>query len=288
MRWRGGSGLVGDVRNDKLLSRVLAAGATAVTIALAGAPAAGALRLPRPPKVTNYQATLDLAGYIDVKVEQDSTGDCVPGQDVTIDFESSFELGAPRRTGITVINGAVAGGLVRNKGTASHKGTLSGYRETNYCPPSKRAELTKPSCTSHRGRLQAILGSNAEDFKRSDDLTPLVYPVNIMLSRWGGGTQDDSCRRYLSSGIRPAIRRETTELNALDTDPSALTIPIGANDKDFVRLKKGQTLRRVVTLNGACNHVLVGREAPADASASRERSKCTVRGKIYIAVKRIS
>lgn len=88
--------------------------------------------------------------------------------------------------------------------------------------------------------------------------------------------------------MRAAVKKPSSTLGVLEADPSGIVIPIRASDQDFVRLKKGQALRRVVTLNGACNHVLLGSEAPADASASRERSKCTVRGKIYIAVKRIS
>lgn len=288
MRRRGRRGLVAGVRTRKLFS--LAAAVVAIAV-LAGVPATGATRLPRLPrlpKITHYQATLDVAGHIGVKVEQDDTGECVPGQDVTIDFESSFELGTPRRTAITIANGAVVGGLVRNKGTVSHAGTLSGYRETNYCPPSRRVELTQPNCTKHTGRLQAILGTEADDVKRDDDLTPLVRPVGLSLTRWGGGTQDPSCGRYLSSGIRAAVSRPSSTLSVFDTDPSGLVIPMRATDKDFLRLRKGQTLRRVVTLNGACHHVLLGSEAPADASAARERSKCTVSGKIYIAVKRIS
>jgi hypothetical protein len=279
------------VRSRKLLSIALAAAAAA---ALAGAPLSGAAklpripRLPRAPKVTNYQATLDVAGYIGVKVERDDTAECQPGQDVTIQFDASFELGSPRRTGITIINGAVVSGVVPKRGGVTHKGELVGYRETNYCPPTRREELTEPTCTSGSGKLTAILGSNPEDFKLGDDdLVPLAYPVNLALTRLGGPTQDESCRRYLISGIRSA-RRGQSELSVFETTAAGIVVPIGASNLSFQRLKRGDTLRRVVTLNGACNHVLIGREAPADASRTGDTSKCTVTGKVYVAVKRTS
>lgn len=283
----------GRVPNRHLLSLALTVGTAAV---LVGAPATGAVKipripggLPRAPKVTHYEATLDVAGYIDVKVERDETGDCRPGQDVTIDFESSFELGRGRATAISVLNGVVASGIVSSRGGVSSKGTLSGYRETNYCPPTRKVELRAPSCTSGKGKLTAILATDADAIKQRDgEIVPLSYPVLLALSRLGGSSQDPSCGRYLTSGIRSA-RDIGADLSVFDTKASALIVPIGAHNMNFSQLKKGQWLRRVVRLNGACDHVLIGNEPPAEASRRYDRrSQCTVRGKIYVAVRRTS
>lgn len=255
-----------------------------------GVSAAGAARpripnLPRPPKVTRYDALLDVAGHIEVKVEKDDTGDCVPGRDLTIEFESSFELGGPRRTAITVMNGMVVSGLVGNRGGVSHEGTVAAYRETNYCPPARRAELPRrPTCTSGKGRLRAILGS---DVRRLDDENvPLTFPVILGLTRSGGATQDQSCRTFLD-GLESA-RDDESELNVFELSQSAIAVPIAAHNFDFSGLRTGRWLRRVVTLNGACDHVLLGRSPAADASQQRRSlSKCTVKGRIYVGVKRL-
>lgn len=241
--------------------------------------------LPRPPKVTRYDALLDVAGYIEVKVEKDDTGDCVPGRDLTIEFDSSFELGGPRRTAITVMNGTVISGLVGNRGGVSHKGVVAGYRETNYCPPSRRQELRRPTCTSGKGRLSAMLGSNVRGI--DDEVTPLTFPVLLALTRRGGATQDPSCRSYLH-GISSA-RDDDSELSVFELSHEGIAVPISAHNFDFSSLKKGRWLRRVVTLGGACNHVYI-RRAPAAAAAQTRRSlsKCTVNGRIYVAVKRLS
>jgi hypothetical protein len=283
----------GRVRNRNLLSLALTVGTAAV---LVGAPATGAVKipripggLPRAPKVTQYRATLDVAGYMEVKVERDETGDCQPGQDVTIDFESSFELGRGRATAITVLNGVVASGIASARGGVSSKGTLSGYRETNYCPPARKVELRAPACTSGKGKLTAILATDPEAIKQRDgEVVPLNYPVLLALTRFGGSSQDPSCTRYLNSGIRSA-RANGADLSVFETKASGLVVPIGAHNISFSQLRKGQWLRRVVRLNGACNHVLIGNEPPADASRAYDRrSRCTVRGKIYLGVRRTS
>src|SRR5215204_3329728 len=108
----------------------LSIAAAAAVVALVAAPGAGAAipripripRLPRAPKVTVFRALVDVAGYIDVKVERDDTYECQPGQDVTIDFHSAFELGRPRRTAITIVNGVLVSGLLVNRGGVTHRG----------------------------------------------------------------------------------------------------------------------------------------------------------------------
>lgn len=265
----------------------LAGGAAPAVTAVAARPRIPNIPgLPRPPKVTRYDALLDVAGYVEVKVEKDDTGDCVPGRDLTIEFDSSFELGGPRRTAITVMNGTVVSGITGNRGGVSHEGVLAGYRETNVCPPSRRQEMPRrPSCKSGRGRLTAILGSDASGL--DDENVPLVHPVNIVLSRRGGAMQDQSCREHLTS-LRAARRPEASELNVFELSDQAMVIPIAAHNFDFSGLRTGRWLRRVVTLNGACNHVLLGRAPAADAAQTRRSlSKCTVRGRIYVAVKRL-
>lgn len=277
------------MRNRNLLSLALTAGTAA---ALLGAPAAHAVRipripggLPRAPKVTQYDATLDVAGYIEVKSELDDTKECMPGRDLTIEFDSSFETHGGRATRITVVNGALVSKPVSNPGGVSHKGVLAAYRETNYCPPARRVEQEKPRCVRSNGRFSAILGSDASRYTAgSDDPAPLAYPVNVALWRRGGIAQDPTCRRHLS-GLH-FQRPGDYELSTFDQPITGIVIPLFANDWDFVGLKKGRWLRRTITLGGACDKVLASKGALG--SAAKYLSKCTVRGRIYVAIRRTS
>jgi hypothetical protein len=277
----------GRVRNRNLLSLALTVGTAAV---LVGAPATGAVKipripggLPRAPKVTQYRATLDVAGYIEVKSELDDTKECAPGRDLTIEFDSSFETHGGRTTAITVINGAVVSKPVSNRGGVTHKGVLAAYRETNYCPPTRKVELEKPSCIRSAGRFSASLGTDASRYTAgSDDPAPLAFPVNIALWRRGGSAQDPSCRRYLS-GLQ-FQRPGDYELSTLDQPIIAIVVPIFADNWDFTRLRSGQWLRRTLSLGGACDKVLISKGALG--SGAKYLSKCTVRGRIYVAVRR--
>lgn len=279
------------MRIRHLLSAALAASAA---VALAAAPGAGAAvpriprlppNLPRVPRVTTYRAQIDVGGYIDVKAERDTTADCAPGQDVTIEFETAFELGSPRASRITIVNGGLMATPVANPGGVSHKAALSGYRETNHCPPNRKVTLRKPACTSGKGKLRAVLGSDVSRVRTGtglDDLEALSFPVLLALTRMGGAAQDRSCTDLLSS-LRPARNRDSTTLSAFEYSAAGMSIPIGVSEWAFVRLARGGWLRRWIRLDGACDHVLVGTEA----TASRDRSRCTVTGRIYVGVKRL-
>lgn len=235
------------------------------------------------PKVTNYPATLDVSGRIHVKAESDTTAECAPGQDVTVDFDADTELGRPRRVSLTIFNGAVATSFASKANGAFHTGELTGYRETNYCRPTEPVELEQPACTSHRGTLRAWLAKSPERDRGEDDPTPLSHPVAVALMRDGGGTQDPSCWRYLSSGLTISDG-QTNVLDTLEIDKQTLTLPIGVGDGRFLRLKKGQSIRRVIRLNGACDHVFVSSTV---ALGSRDTQRCTVTGSVFVALKRV-
>lgn len=260
-----------------------------VTVAvLAIAPAAGGVkipRVPRAPRLATYQATLDVSGWVNVKVERDDTDDCAPGQDVVVEFDANFDLGQPRRVTVTIFNGAVATSVARRAGRAVHEGRVTSYSETNYCPPTRRVELEEPVCGKQRGAFRAWLAATPTAREMEDDPAPLVHGVNVAVMRDGGGMQDPSCMRYLNAGIR-ASRGISSVLNTLELDKELITVPIGSHDFRFLALGKGKSIRRVVRLNGACNHVLLGSEVAL--GSARDRYRCTVTGKIFVAFKRTS
>lgn len=279
------------MRRRKLLPPLLAA---AVLIAVALAPATEAARapslprLPRVPKVTRYDATLDISGSVIVKAERDTTQDCQPGIDGTIEFEANFELGKPRRIGITIVNGVIVSSPVTVRGGAIHKGTVLSYRETNYCPPARKVEIDDPACTRHQGKLIATLGGAVSGTAPgADDPAPLVHPVSLMMTRMGGGTQEGICHTWLTSGFDTRLYRDYSELTVLQTDPSGIVLPLGANDTAFSRLRKGGKIVRVIRLGGACKKAEISFAARL-ASAAKAGSDCTISGTVLVTLKRTS
>lgn len=248
------------------------------------APAAGAIRVP---KVTTYQATIDVAGQVVVTAERDTSKDCYPGVDGTIEFEANFELGAPRRTTVTVVDGVVVASQVTARGGAIHKGTIKAYRETNYCPPTAKREIPDPACTRNAGKLLVSLGGSiSARTPGDDDPVPLVHPVALSLARVGGGGQEAVCREWLSGGFDTRLYQDYSELSVLQGDPDGLVVPLGASDAAFARLKKGRRIVKVIRFGGACEKAEI--TFAARLSAARSSSDCTISGSILVTIKRTS
>lgn len=281
------------MRRRQLIPPLLAAvalAAAALVPAAAAAPRAPRLpTLPSVPKVVRYDATIDVAGQVVVTAERDTAKDCYPGVDGTLGFEADFELGRPRRTTVTVIDGVVVAAQVAARGGAVHKGTIKTYRETNYCPPTRSVEIPDPACTRNAGKLLVSLGGSLSAAPPDDDApTPLVHPVSLMLARTGGGTQERNCLSWLSRGFDTRLYRDDSELSVLQGDPSGLVVPVGANDVTFANLEKGRRIVRVIRLGGACEKAEISFAARLASAAAKPSSDCTIRGSILVTVKRTS
>ena len=247
---------------------------------------AGAVTIPRVPpklpKITSFPAPLDLAGYITVRQLRDSTQDCAPGRDMVIEYEGHAELGAPKRVTVSVINGITTSSPARNPGGAVHRAAITSYSETNWCPPLQKApDIGKPaSKTRVAGALRSFLTATPEP---AGDLTPLVRGVSIAMFRTGGGNQDLECRDF-SQNLEPSVGPHV--LNVFELDKIGIVVPLGVTDVKVRTLKKGQTLRRSITLNGACDHVLVRTGAAGAGTANAFEENCTVKGRIYVHLRR--
>ncbi|MDO8189434.1 hypothetical protein Q5424_25960 [Conexibacter sp. JD483] len=281
------------MRRRQLLPPLLAAAAlTAVALVPGAAAAPRAPRLPslpRAPKVIAYDATIDVAGQVVVTAERDTAQDCYPGVDGTLEFEANFELGGPRRTRVTVIDGVVVTAQVAARGGAIHKGTIKAYRETNYCPPSAKTEIPDPACRRHAGKLLVSLGGSISAATPDPDApAPLTHPVALTLARTGGGTQETNCLGWLSGGFDTRLYRDHSELSVLQSDPGGLVVPLGASDAGFASLKKGRKIVRVIRIGGACKKAEITFAARLATAAAKKSSDCTVKGSILVTVKRTS
>ncbi|MFP5451920.1 MAG: hypothetical protein ACLGG9_09250 [Thermoleophilia bacterium] len=275
--------------------RTLRAGLAAVGLAalLALPSLASALTIPnipglppgvKVPTVTGYWATLDTAGYVKVRVTENNARECTPGRDTLGEYEAEFELGAPRRVRVVVVNGDVSSNgvrSVRRSGAgAVHKAKYTVTRETNNCAPAERVDLGPPPACKPvlRGRLLVSLFPTPRE--KDPELTPLVRRVSVGLQRIGGGRQSLECMGVIP-GLSAKVRDDESSVHPMQLAQLPLTVPV-ATDRQLLSLKKkGQTLRRSVRINGACNDFLM-----SNAVQNQSGYNCTVTGRIVVNIKR--
>jgi hypothetical protein len=271
------------------LAGLLAAGAspavaTQTTAAMPNLPSFPGL--PKAPKVTGYWATIDVAGYVKVRITENYARECTPGRDTLAEFEADFELGAPQRARVVVVNGNVSSNgvrSVRRSGAgAVHKGKFTVTRETNNCAPTARVELAPPPVCKPalRGRLQASLFPTPRD--DGSELTPLVRRVSVNLQRIGGGRQSNQCLGLIP-GLRAKVREEESSIHPMYFAQLPLSVPI-ATDAALLKLKKGKMLRRSIGLSGACDGIILS----GGPVQSQDGYTCTVKGRIVVNIKRTS
>lgn len=267
------------MRNRLLLPLALSA-LVAGLLVLPGA--ASAIKLPpglKVPKVTQYPATIDAVGYLDYTWTYDSTASCNPGIAKTIDESLTFELGRPKPAKVSIINGKVI--LFPVSGGQSNVQTeLSGWRTTNFCPPTDPVpEPKEPVCKKNlRSKILVGVSPTVEDL--GDDPAPLARRTTISVVRSNPGPQISGCLDR-----RPEIVTERSKTNAWAVDPHlGIVGPLGATDWQFLKLGVGQTMRRTVQVSGGCGRASFG-GAGASAIDPKIRS-CVVKGKVVVTIKR--
>lgn len=259
-----------------LIAAMTAAGVIAGNLATAGA-------APRVPRVTTYPATLDVAGYITVRQHRDNTQECAPGRDMVIEYQGHAELGKPKNVRVTVVNGMVTSTVARNPGGAVHRAAITSYSETNWCRPVEPSPpIGKPECKARlAGALRASLTPTPAPV--DPDLVPLSRGVSIALYRNGGGGQELACLDFMQ-GLRPSVGPHV--IDPWGIDRIGVILPLGVTDWKVLGLRRGQAIRRSVTLNGACDHILVRTGAAGPGTANAFAEECTVKGRIYVHLKR--
>lgn len=268
------------------IRQFLPVAATVTGVACVAAWPAGALAAPKVPaklpKVTSYRATLDVAGYITVRQHRDTTGECAPGRDMVIEYQGHAELGRPKAVTVRVVNGVTTSTFAVNPGGAVHRAAITSYSETNWCRPTEPSPpIGAPTCRARlAGALRAHLAPTPE---APSDLTPLSRGVSIALFRSGGGNQDLGCRDF-SDGLTPSVGPHV--LDVWELDKIGVIVPLGVSDVKVRTLRRGTAIRRSITLNGACDHVLVRTATAGVNTANAFTDSCTVTGRIHVHLKR--
>ncbi|MBS1878338.1 MAG: hypothetical protein JST31_02385 [Actinobacteria bacterium] len=244
------------------------------TLAAAATLASSATALPKAPKVTQYPVTLDVVGYLDYTWTYDNREKCSLGYAKTVEEHFGFELGRPRPTKVSIVNGEVM--LFPVRGAASLETELKGWQTTNYCPPSTVApEPPEPVCTKKlRGPISLGLAP-APETAGPEDPTPLVHEVQLAAIRTPPKPQTASCRQD-----RPAIDAEGWQ-----ADPyTGIIAPLGANDVQFLRLRVGKRLKRTIEIGGGCGGATL--RAHASAVIPAHVTGCVLRGKVVVTIVR--
>ncbi len=213
--------------------------------------------------LVTYPAKLSVTGGLTITTNHDFTGSCEPGQAWTITASADVNIGG--RIEVEVIgNDLVQSNTATTPGGAINTNTLSGYRETNYCPPEEPVGLDPaPTCERHTGAGIARLSKGSRG-------------IMIGIGRKGGGDQDQSCAGS------PVIRPTPTgsQIQALQTTYDAIVLPLAQRAAQFKKLRVGKSLSSRVKIKGPCNH------ATASPLVFRDDT-CTASGSFQIKVKRL-
>jgi hypothetical protein len=213
--------------------------------------------------LVTYPAKLSVVGGLTITTNHDFTGSCEPGQAWTIEADADVNLAG--RVEVEVIgSNLVQSSAAKTAGGAVNKNTLSGYRETNYCPPEEPVPLDPaPVCERHTGAGVANLSKGSRG-------------VVIGIGRKGGGDQDQSC--VGNPVIRPTPA--DSQIEALESSYDAIVLPLEQKAAQFKKLRVGKSLSTRVKVSGPCNRT------NASVFVFREDT-CTVSGSFQIKVKRL-
>lgn len=237
-----------------------------LTAALATAGPAAALQRPR-----EYKASLVVTGGITTKIRRDTTAECAPGQEWLYTTRSEVNI---RRTIRVHAFGPVVGVTARSGPSGGeHTATISGYRETNRCPPHEPAKLEQPSCDSYP--LSTMLTSITTGPRRT---------VILALSRAGRGQshEEGPCAPPSLTSPDPLAQFST-----LGQAGDSVVLPLGPKPKAFYTLGKRRKLISRLRVTGTCDRVTVRHGSVPAPLDPLDDGDCVVDGTFNVEVQRL-
>lgn len=267
-----------------LVATVLATGLTA-----APASATASARIPIP-KVKSVQLKVDVAGYITVTHDWDSTGPCQDGEAYTVEENFYFETGKGITTRFTRTQfpgkeSLFGASVSKPVGSAITSGRVDGWRTSSACTNAGPAP-TPPDCRTATGKLQFVFALAGESASEDEEITPLAgRSLLLYLTRKGGGSQSESCLRARPSIDDVGVNYGDT---LIDSNPNdgvmGAVLPTGIDSIKALNLKKGKSITRTVTMTGPCEAVRV--ENKAGGTLESNPQQCWVKGKAVVTVTR--
>lgn len=214
-----------------------------------------------------YPAKLSVAGSLTITTVHDFTGPCERNQGWTIEARADVNVASKIQLEWIQQGGIVQGTEAKTPGGAKNKNVMSGYHETNLCPPEEPIpfeESDKPQCSSHTGAgIADIAGSRGK--------------ITIGIGRKGGGEQDPSCQGGFV--IRP--KPIGANIGTLQSDYDAIVLPLGVGVGPFKSLRVGKKITRKIKVSGHC-------EQGVKATTSLFRDDvCTVQGSFDVTIQRL-
>lgn len=273
-----------------LLATSIAAGASATS---------AATRSPSSLKINTKVVKLDVdaVGYVVSDRLHDTTSDCAPGQRWIQTNEFTFETGRPVRVNLTNVSvpgldPVTTSTLSKSAGSAVSKGTVSDYKDTNYCPPTAPQKLgPQPACVRNAGKLRVSL-TPGEIPPETDGLAGLDgRPVFVGLYRAGGGLNPTSCVGTAAGSFSGAGDLSTAVLSPSLAPGYAAVLPAKLDSIKVFNLKRGKVIRRAITAYGPCSKVRYGvstvqGSTPPGPTLNAD-SDCFLRAKILVTIRRV-
>jgi hypothetical protein len=214
-----------------------------------------------------YPAKLSASGSLTITTIHDFTGPCERNQGWTIEAKADVNVSSKIQLEWITHGGIVQGTEAKTPGGAKNRNVMSGYFETNLCPPDEPIpfeESDKPQCSGHTGAgIADISGSKGK--------------IVIGLGRKGGGEQDSSCQGGFVIGPKPT----GATIGTLQSDFDSIVLPLGVGVGPFKSLRVGKKISRKIKVSGPC-----AQGTKATTSVFRD-DVCTVKGSFDVTVQRL-
>ncbi len=278
------------------ISVVLFAAAISAAVVVAATPKFPKLpTIPKLPKTKTAHVQLDIAGYVETKRLKDTTSDCYPG--VTFVQTNRFEFETSHYVPTTITNISLPGTdksvitspFSRAVGTATVEGLLTGYRTTNFCPPSEKApEPTPPACKKLHAAIKVALTPGGTPSEK-DGLVGLGGKrLMLSIQRTGTGAEDPTCAGTGAQNVR-GVDGDISVVFTGSQPGGTMIVPSGLTAIKVFNLHKKDRLRKVIVIEGPCASVGVVADKPPgntpDAGKLLADGDCRLIGKIVLTVR---
>lgn len=235
-----------------------------------------------------YPAKLHIAGGITITSTWDTTKNCLPGQSWTLSKDADFEFN--RKVVVSPLpgGGRYFGSTVgSDPGGATVKSKISGYAETNYCPPDDPITLEQPECKSFTGNMSASL--------MPDGRAKKPWRAAVGFGRSTGG--DENNLNYCFTPPTDPTPKGTV-IEDLGSHYGSMVLPLNIPVKAFRNLRKKKSLTQRMLIQGPCDRVVVDTlDGKASAHVAKDPTgalvsfyysdQCEVDGVINVQIKRL-
>jgi hypothetical protein len=284
--------------SDALRNSLMCAGAAVLLLTAVVSDAGAVPSVPEPGvgKTREVKLWVDLAGYVETELIEDSTSPCSPGVAYTQFNNYDFDTGKPHKVSVKSISvpgmdsAVVTSPFSKPSGSAVMESAYSGYKTTNSCAPTPPSKLPPPpKCSKSKGKVSvAFTQASADD---PGDLAPLRgREMMLDIRRSGGGSDDISCYGPGASGFASGPASDQSVITTSPNPGVNIIVASGLDGSELFNIKK-KAVKKTVVAFGPCDKVRINvyngdkTIKPAQGYPKKD-GECWLRAKLVLSIKK--